>query len=94
MGIFLLAWGVLVVGSADNVVRPLLIGGKAELPFSLMALGAIGGFAAFGLIGIVIGPVVLSLALVFFGMYKARKASPAAPGPPAQGPCGEGGTPA
>ncbi len=48
-----------------------------------MALGAIGGFAAFGLIGVVIGPVVLSLALVFFGMYKARKAPLAAPAPPA-----------
>jgi predicted PurR-regulated permease PerM len=47
-----------------------------------MALGAIGGFAAFGLIGVVIGPVVLSLSLVFFGMYKARKALPAAPIPP------------
>lgn len=93
-GIFLLAWGALVVGSADNVVRPLVIGGKADLPFSLMALGAIGGFAAFGLIGVVIGPVVLSLSLVFFGMYKARKAPPAVSGPPAQGPCGEGGNPA
>ncbi len=82
-GIFLLAWGALVVGSADNVVRPLVIGGKADLPFSLMALGAIGGFAAFGLIGVVIGPVVISLALVVFGMYKARKAPLAAPAPPA-----------
>jgi len=93
-GIFLLAWGVLVVGSADNVVRPLLIGGKADLPFSLMALGAIGGFAAFGLIGVVIGPVVLSLSIVLFGMYKARTRPPAAPGPPADGSCGEGGNPA
>ncbi|MGE5663646.1 MAG: AI-2E family transporter, partial [Deltaproteobacteria bacterium] len=71
-GIFLLAWGVLIVGGADNVIRPLLIGGKADLPFSLMALGAIGGFAAFGLMGVVIGPVILSLSLVFFRMYKAR----------------------
>ena len=71
-GIFLLAWGVLIVGGADNVIRPLLIGGKADLPFSLMALGAIGGFAAFGLMGVVIGPVILSLSLVLFRMYKAR----------------------
>ncbi len=90
-GVFLLAWGALVVGSADNVVRPLLIGGKADLPFSLMALGAIGGFAAFGLMGVVIGPVILSLSLVFFGMYKARAHPAAAPGPPAEGTGGEGG---
>ena len=93
-GIFLLVWGVLVVGSADNVVRPLLIGGKADLPFSLMALGAIGGFAAFGLMGVVVGPVILSLALVLFGMYKARTHPPAASGPPAEGAGGGGGTPA
>jgi len=83
-GIFLLAWGIFVVGSADNVVRPLLIGGKADLPFSLMALGAIGGFAAFGLMGVVIGPVILSLSLALFGMYKARAHSAAATGPPAE----------
>ncbi len=79
-GIFLLAWGALVVGSADNIIRPLLIGGKAELPFSLMALGAIGGLAAFGLMGVVIGPVILSLSLVLFGMYKARAHPVAEPG--------------
>lgn len=89
-GIFLLAWGVLVVGSADNVIRPLLIGGRAELPFSLMALGALGGFAAFGLIGVVIGPVLISLSLVFFAMYKARAHLDAIPGPPGDGPGGEG----
>jgi predicted PurR-regulated permease PerM len=90
-GIFLLAWGALVVGSADNVIRPLLIGGKADLPVSLMALGAIGGFAAFGLMGVVIGPVLLSLSLVLFTMYKARVIPGAQPRPPEEGPGGEGG---
>jgi predicted PurR-regulated permease PerM len=85
-GIFLLVWGMLVVGSADNVIRPLLIGGKADLPFSLMALGVIGGFAAFGLVGVVIGPVLLSLFLVFFEMYKAREIAIPGPAPPAEGP--------
>jgi predicted PurR-regulated permease PerM len=89
-GIFLLAWGVLVVGSADNVIRPLIIGGKAELPFSLMALGAIGGLAAFGLMGVVIGPVIISLSLVLFGMYKARAHPAAVSGPPGADPGGEG----
>ena len=89
-GIFLLAWGVLVVGSADNVIRPLLIGGKADLPVSLMALGAIGGFAAFGLLGVVIGPFLLSLSLVLFAMYKARANTVPTPSPPAEGSGGDG----
>lgn len=92
-GIFLLAWGVLVVGSADNVIRPLLIGGKTELPFSLMALGAIGGFAAFGLMGVIIGPVILSLSLVLFAMYKARAHPSPEPGPSGEDAGGEGGSP-
>lgn len=90
-GIFLLAWGAVAVGSADNVIRPFLIGGKADLPFSLMALGAIGGFAAFGLMGVVVGPVILSLSLAFFGMYKARVRPDAGPGPPVEDAGGEGG---
>lgn len=83
-GIFLLAWGALVVGSSDNLIRPLLIGGKAALPFSLMFLGAIGGFAAFGLKGVVIGPVLLSLSLVLFSMYRARALSGGKSVPPAE----------
>lgn len=88
-GIFLLAWGVIVVSSSDNVVRPLLIGGKANLPFSLMALGAIGGFASFGLLGVVIGPLLLSLALLLFSMFRARAHSSAESGP-AEDPPGAG----
>lgn len=87
-GVFLLVWGVLVVGSADNVVRPLLIGGKADLPISLMALGAIGGFAAFGLIGVVVGPLILSISLVLLDIYKARAHPAAETAPSGEGPGG------
>ena len=93
-GIFLLIWGVLAIGSADNIIRPLLIGGKAEMPVSVMALGAIGGFAAFGLIGVVVGPVLLSLFLSLFEIYKAGAFGAPEPAPPSQGPGGEGGKPA
>lgn len=92
-GIFLLVWGGLAIGSADNIIRPLLIGGKAEMPVSVMALGAIGGFAAFGLIGVVVGPVLLSLFLSFFEIYKAGSFGAPDPVPPSQGPGGEGGGP-
>lgn len=88
-GIFLLAWGAIVVSSSDNVIRPLFIGGKANLPFSLMALGALGGFASFGLLGVVIGPLLLSLSLVLFSMYKAR-AHPGEVSAPTEPPPGAG----
>ena len=93
-GIFLLVWGILVIGSADNIVRPLLIGGKGDMPVSVMALGAIGGFAAFGLMGVVVGPVLLSLFLALFGIYKAGTFGADESGPPSQGPGDDGGSPA
>ena len=92
-GIFLLIWGVLAIGSADNIIRPLLIGGRAEMPVSVMALGAIGGLAAFGLMGVVVGPVLLSLFLSLFEIYKEGASGAPEPALPSQGPGGEGGKP-
>ncbi|MFA6146900.1 MAG: AI-2E family transporter [bacterium] len=93
-GIFLLVWGTFAIGSADNIVRPLLIGGKGEMPVSVMALGAIGGFAAFGLMGVVVGPVLLSLFLSLFEIYKAGAFGAPEPVPPSAGPGNDGGSPA
>ena len=62
-GVFLLAWGVIVASFlADNVLRPMLIRGVEELSTLVVFLGVFGGLAAFGLLGIFIGPVALVLA--------------------------------
>ena len=60
-GTFLLVWTV-VVGSLDNVLRPILIRKGANLPLLLIFAGVVGGLIAFGLIGIFVGPVVLAVA--------------------------------
>lgn len=65
----LAAWGMLVVGSADNVLRPLLIGGKSSLSGLLIAFGAMGGMAAFGLIGAVAGPFALAAIVIILGSW-------------------------
>ena len=65
-GIALLAWGVLAVHPTDNVIRPLLISNIAKIPFLPTFFGVIGGIAAFGLIGAIIGPVVLAIALALW----------------------------
>src|SRR5579883_2573779 len=62
-GLFLLAWGTLLVHPTDNLLRPLLVSNAAGLPFLLVALGAIGGLTAFGLVGVFAGPVLLGLAM-------------------------------
>ena len=58
--IVLLVWTV-VVGSLDNVIRPILIKRGADLPMLLILGGVIGGLVAFGIIGLFVGPVVLAV---------------------------------
>jgi predicted PurR-regulated permease PerM len=61
-GIFMLAWGFLGAG-LDNVLRPVLISGRARISALAVFIGVLGGIPAFGSIGIIAGPVVLSLVL-------------------------------
>jgi predicted PurR-regulated permease PerM len=60
--IFMLVWGVLL-GGLDNVLRPLLISGRARISALAVFLGVLGGIPAFGAIGVIAGPVILSLVL-------------------------------
>ena len=63
---FLTAWSVLVVGSVDNFLRPLLISGRAELPTLAVFVGVMGGLSSFGFIGLFVGPIVLGLLVALF----------------------------
>jgi predicted PurR-regulated permease PerM len=60
-GTVLLIWTI-VVGTMDNVIRPILIKRGANLSLMLVFTGVVGGLIAFGLIGIFVGPVVLAVA--------------------------------
>jgi predicted PurR-regulated permease PerM len=72
-GTVLLVIAVLV-GTLDNVVRPLLIRrGATDLPLLLIFAGVIGGLLAFGIIGLFIGPVVLSVAYTLLGKWVSAK---------------------
>lgn len=59
-GTVLLVWSC-VVGTLDNILRPVLIRMGADLPMILILSGVIGGLLAFGMIGLFIGPVVLAV---------------------------------
>ncbi len=71
-GFVLLGWCILVVGAVDNFVRPLLISGRSGLSFTLMALGGIGGLAAFGFFGLVAGPVIIAVFMLVLEMYQSE----------------------
>ena len=60
-GIFVLIWGTVVISSVDNVIRPLVIKGRVQVHPLLLLFALIGGAQAFGLLGIFLGPVLLSV---------------------------------
>ena len=62
-GIGLLLWGALAVSWVDNLVRPLVISNATRIPFLLVMFGVLGGLAAFGLVGLFLGPVILAVVM-------------------------------
>ena len=62
-GIGLLLWGVLVVSTVDNVIRPVVISGASRVPFLVVMFGVLGGLSAFGAVGLFLGPVILAVLL-------------------------------
>ncbi|MET0518447.1 MAG: AI-2E family transporter, partial [Burkholderiaceae bacterium] len=60
-GVALIAYGVLVVGMIDNVLRPLLVGKDTKMPDYIVLISTLGGMAIFGLNGFVIGPLIAAI---------------------------------
>ncbi|MFC5499560.1 AI-2E family transporter [Caenimonas terrae] len=58
----MLAWGILLIHPVDNLLRSLLVSNATRAPILLVLFGVLGGIAAFGLIGLFLGPVILSVA--------------------------------
>ena len=77
-GIGLLLWGTLVVSWVDNVIRPLVISGATRIPFILVMFGVLGGLAAFGLVGLFIGPVILAVLMAVWREWLLEPDAPAA----------------
>jgi predicted PurR-regulated permease PerM len=81
-GVLLLVWGFLLVHPVDNMLRPLVISNMARLPFLAVMFGVFGGLAAFGVAGLVLGPVVLGVAsLLWDRLVDARLTSDASGSP-------------
>lgn len=72
--IFMVVWGAVLVSLVDNVVRPMLVSGRAQVGTLTVFIGVLGGIAAFGAIGLFLGPVVLALiiALIRFMLEMRR----------------------
>ncbi|MDX2087488.1 MAG: AI-2E family transporter [Kofleriaceae bacterium] len=69
MAAFLAVWAVLVVGLVDNLIKPLLIRRGLEIHGGAVFFSLVGGIAAFGAIGLIIGPMAVALFLAVLRMY-------------------------
>jgi predicted PurR-regulated permease PerM len=83
-GLGLAAFGLVVIGLVDNVLRPILVGRDTRLPDWVVLVTTIGGIALIGINGFVIGPVVATLFIAVWGLYSRRRRS-GEPGPPDPG---------
>jgi predicted PurR-regulated permease PerM len=70
MSLFLAVWGIAVVGLIDNVVKPFLIKGELEMGGAVVFFALIGGIGAFGLVGVLIGPLAVATFLALLRMYR------------------------
>jgi predicted PurR-regulated permease PerM len=62
-GIGLFVWGLVIVGLADNWFKPMIISGHSEMNTLPVFFGVMGGLAAFGFLGLFVGPMVVSLGI-------------------------------
>lgn len=75
-GVLLVVWGVIVVGGVDNILRPLIYRRFSAIHPLITLIGAIGGVAAFGLLGLLIGPLALSYFFELIRMYREEYLEP------------------
>ncbi|HMI88788.1 MAG TPA: AI-2E family transporter [Polyangiaceae bacterium] len=76
-GISELAYGLLVVvGVSDYFIRPKLVGAKGDMPVLLTLIALFGGLELFGIIGLILGPVLMVLARAILRLYAAEKRNP------------------
>ncbi|HEU4709359.1 MAG TPA: AI-2E family transporter [Methylophilaceae bacterium] len=71
--IFMLLYGVFIISSVDNVIKPMLISHSVRLPFLIATLGVLGGVPAFGFIGMFLGPIFLAVGMTLLTHWITRK---------------------
>jgi predicted PurR-regulated permease PerM len=73
-GVVLIAFGVLVIGLVDNLLRPVLVGKDTKMPDYIVLISTLGGIAIFGLNGFVIGPVIAAMFMAVWDMVASARA--------------------
>ena len=72
-GILLIAYGVLVIGLVDNVVRPILVGQDTKMPDYVVLISTLGGIAIFGINGFLLGPLIAAMFIAAWDIFAESK---------------------
>ena len=75
--VLLIGWGALVVSTIDNFLRPRLIKKQTKLHELFVCFSVLGGIGVFGLLGLVLGPVVLAITLGLLQTFRPQITGPA-----------------
>jgi predicted PurR-regulated permease PerM len=81
-GVVLIAFGVLVIGLVDNILRPILVGKSTRMPDYLVLISTLGGIAVFGISGFVTGPLIAALFVAIWDTVATSRAASRGVGPP------------
>ena len=74
-GIGLMLYGAIFISWIDNVIRPYIVSRRTNLSSGIVLIGMIGGLMVFGVLGLVLGPLILAYAIVILDAYKDKKLS-------------------
>jgi predicted PurR-regulated permease PerM len=72
-GLLLVAYGVVVISSVDNILRPILIGKDTKIPDYLVLMATLGGIATFGVNGFVVGPLIAAMFMAVWDIFAASR---------------------
>ncbi len=65
-------WSVIIVGTIDNLLNPIIVGNKIDVPPLLILFAVLGGIALMGPVGILIGPLTVSFLYTLVSIYRTR----------------------
>jgi predicted PurR-regulated permease PerM len=74
-GVVLIAYGLLVIGLVDNILRPILVGKDTKMPDYVVLISTLGGMAIFGFNGFVIGPVIAAMFMAVWNIVTTSRAA-------------------
>ena len=83
-GIALAAWGVLVIGLVDNLLRPVLVGKDTRMPDYVVMITTLGGMAVFGINGFVLGPAIAAMFIAVWHLYMTTQQVATTPSGPSE----------